>query len=175
MSTLHLTVGLPGCGKSTTARAWVAEAPQWRARVNRDELRAVLHGTSVHGARWQEDQITAAQHAAAAALLASGVDVVVDDTNLHPEHRDALAALAQTQGADVSTWDMTDVPLDVCLARNAFRPAAEQVPEDVVRKMAATLEREQAPRPVSILHDHPTDPDGDDTPPATPGAAAMPA
>lgn len=139
MPTLHLTIGLPGCGKSTTARAWVAETPQHRARLNRDELRLLMHGVAAHGDRWQEGQITAAQHAAAAALLAAGVDVVVDDTNLYPEHRDALAALAQTQGADVQLWDMTDVDLETCLARNAFRPAAEQVPEDVVRKMATAM------------------------------------
>jgi hypothetical protein len=41
---LVITRGLPGCGKTTRARAWVAEDPSRRVRVNRDDLRTMLSG-----------------------------------------------------------------------------------------------------------------------------------
>ena len=42
MITLLLTRGLPASGKTTFARAWVAESPTDRARINRDDLRNVF-------------------------------------------------------------------------------------------------------------------------------------
>ena len=42
MTNLIITRGLPGCGKTTYARAWVAEDREHRARVNRDDIRAML-------------------------------------------------------------------------------------------------------------------------------------
>src|SRR5690606_37039705 len=95
MPQLVLTVGLPGSGKSTWARKWVAEDPAGRARVNRDDLRAMLRGELVWRDPDLEAQVTVAQHAAVAALLGAGVSVVVDDTNLAPERLDLLARIGQ--------------------------------------------------------------------------------
>jgi len=77
MSRLIVTYGLPGSGKTTKARAWVAENPGHRARVNRDDLRAMAHA-SVYLGRETEDQICAVVNASIAALLRHGVDVPIE-------------------------------------------------------------------------------------------------
>ncbi len=95
MPTLIITIGLPGSGKSTWAKAWVGEDPARRARVNRDDLRAMLHGGRV-GTAWQERQVTLAQHAAVRALLLHGFEVMVDDTNLVAKHRQQLGRVSKS-------------------------------------------------------------------------------
>jgi|SRR5690606_32096562 len=136
MTQLILTVGLPGSGKSTWAREWVAEDPAHRARVNRDDLRTMLRGELVWGDRDLEAQVTAAQRAAVAALLEAGVSVVVDDTNLNPARRGALISIGQAAGADVVIHRM-DTPIEECIRRDALRPPHQRVGEAVIRRLAA--------------------------------------
>lgn len=134
MPVLVITRGLPGCGKTTRALAWVAEDPVRRVRVNRDALRHMMHGGRL-GTRAQEKQVTVAQRASVAALLAAGLDVVVDDTNLPDQHARALVDLGRAAGARVEVWDMRDVPLPECIRRDAQRDPADQVGERVISEM----------------------------------------
>lgn len=136
MTQLVLTVGLPGSGKSTWAKQWVAEDPARRARVNRDDLRAMLRGQLVWGDRDLEEQVTAAQRATVRALLATGISVVVDDTNLNPARRNALVSIGQAAGADVLIHRM-DTPVEECIRRDALRPPHQRVGEAVIRRLAA--------------------------------------
>lgn len=133
MTELIITRGLPGSGKSTWARQWVTEDPAHRAEVNRDLLRIMLHG----GYADAETQVTAASHASIAALLSAGVSVVCSDTNLPQRHARDLARIAARAKADLDVRDLTDVPLETCLARNAARADKEPVPEGVIREMHA--------------------------------------
>lgn len=135
MPTLAYTWGLPGSGKTRAARDWVAENPAARARVNRDDFRDMLHGGWL-GTEAQEQTVTAAQHDTIRVLLGAGLDVVVDDTNLVPEHRAALEQLAADCGATVEVWDLTAVPVETCLDRNNSRPPDQQVPEQAIWNMA---------------------------------------
>jgi tRNA uridine 5-carbamoylmethylation protein Kti12 len=128
-ATLIITRGLPGSGKTTRAKAWVAESPLSRARVNRDDLRAMAHGGFVRAER----QITAIRDAAISALLTLGVDVVCDDTNLPGRHAQELRRLARSAGAGFEVWDLTDVDLEECIRRDADREA--MVGEEVIRDM----------------------------------------
>jgi predicted kinase len=136
MNTLIVTRGLPASGKSTRAIAWVAEDSEHRARVNRDLLRLMMHGRRM-GDRPHEDAVTVAAHAAIAALLQTGRDVVVDDTNLNPNVMENLGCLALAAGAKLVVWDMTDVTVDECVRRDLMRPPAQSVGEDVIRGMHA--------------------------------------
>ena len=132
MSTLYITRGLPGSGKSTWARAWVAEDRAGRARVNRDDLRSMLHDGVWQG-QATEGQIVAARDTLFLSLLRRGVDVVCDDTNLPQRTARDLANLARGAGADLRVRDFTDVPVDVCVARDRARDRT--VGEDVIRDM----------------------------------------
>jgi predicted kinase len=130
---LLITRGLPGSGKTTWAKAWVTEDPDHRARINRDDTRSALHGG--HRGRATEDQVTIATHAAITALLASGTSVISDDTNLVPDHAFQLQLLAARAGVRARLVDLTSVPLDLCLSRNASRTNASRVPEEYIRAM----------------------------------------
>lgn len=141
--TLVVTIGLPGSGKSTAAAQWVAADPARRARVGRDGLRMTMHGPDApHGERWLEDQVTLVQDAAILALLRAGISVAVDDTNFRQEYVQRLEDLAARAGARVEIWDFRDVPVEVCVARDAARPPHQRVGEARIREMAEQLSRE---------------------------------
>lgn len=135
---LVITVGLPGSGKTTRARAWVAASPSTRKRVNRDDLTRMMIGgwcfTPQHQAA-----LSLLQHTAVRALLLSGFAVVCDDTNLRPQYRQPLEAIAAECGVPLEVWDLTSTPLSVCIARDAERGrrGGHQVGPDVIRDMHA--------------------------------------
>jgi predicted kinase len=134
MSKLIITRGLPGSGKSTFARGWVAEDPVGRAEVNRDYLRRMLHdGTHIHGFNGTEASVTAVLDAAIKSLLRKGIDVVCSDTNLPQRVARDLSNIAMIVGAEFEVQDFTDVPLDLCLERDALRDPS--VGAEVIRGM----------------------------------------
>lgn len=130
MTTLVLTRGLPSSGKSTWARGWVAEDPEGRARVNRDDLRMLMFGAYVLPAS-QENAVTAAQRSAVDALLRAGRDVVVDDTNLSAKTVRGWYSVADAAGAEVVFSDM-ETTLEQALAWNSGRD--KSVDESVIRR-----------------------------------------
>jgi len=140
MPTLTITRGLPGAGKTHWARAYVAEDPAARVRVNRDNLRSMLHNgahivpNAAGNATGTEPSVRAARNALIRTLLDRGLDVVCDDTNLPQRSARELRALAQMHGAEFAVHDLRDVPLETCLERNAARPG-RQVPEHRIRQM----------------------------------------
>ncbi len=127
--TLTITRGLPGSGKTSWARRQVGHV-----RVNRDELRRMLHGGPLFTDR-AERQVTIVQRATIEALLRAGVDVICDDTNLRARTVRDLTALARSCGADVVVRDFTAVPVEVCVARDAARLPPDHVGERVIRAM----------------------------------------
>lgn len=139
MTTLKITRGLPGCGKTTFARNWVSLDREHRARVNRDDLRTMVDdGAWVKGVT--EPRILAARDGAILALLRKGVDVINDDTNLPQRTVRDLAKLAKRAGAKFEVIDMTDVPLETCIERDSYRAKAlgdekNPVGEEVIRDM----------------------------------------
>lgn len=124
--------GLPASGKTTLARQWV-EAKESRARVNRDDLRAMMHD-GVYSPE-NEEQIVAARDDIIGALFDLGVSVVCDDTNLKPQAFDDLTELAFTYAVPLRVWDLTAVPVDECVERDKNR-ASGRVGEEVIRGMA---------------------------------------
>lgn len=111
MTELVVMVGLQGCGKST----WVAgHLAGTHAVVSKDQW---------PNARRRERR----QRRLVDELLAAGRDVVVDNTNPSPDERAPLIAIARAHGAVVRAV-YVDVPLPVCLDRNAARTGRARVP-----------------------------------------------
>ncbi|GAA0801971.1 phosphatase domain-containing protein [Spirilliplanes yamanashiensis] len=130
MTRLLITRGLPASGKTTFAR----KLQPGVVRVNRDDLRRMLHGGRLF-TQWAEGQVTAAQRASVEALLRAKTDVIVDDTNLRGRTVRDWAELAARFHASFEVHDFTDVPLDECLRRDAVRPEDDRVGEDAIRRM----------------------------------------
>src|SRR3982751_4405733 len=130
MTRLLITRGLPASGKTTFARKLQPQV----VRVNRDDLRRMLHGQRLF-TQWAEGQVTHAQRATVEALLRAHADVIVDDTNLRARTVREWAEVAARCDATFEVHDFTDVPLQECIRRDADRPAEERVGEDAIRRM----------------------------------------
>jgi predicted kinase len=130
MTRLLITRGLPASGKTTFARKLQPRV----VRVNRDDLRRMLHGERLY-AQWSEAQVTHAQRATVEALLRAHTDVIVDDTNLRGKTVREWAEMAARLGATFEVHDFTDVPLQECIRRDRERPADDQVGELAIRRM----------------------------------------
>jgi predicted kinase len=126
---LIVTRGLPAAGKTTRALRWVAEDPDHRARVGSDEIAAMLHPQvmlnhdTAYGPQYAlREQLVV--NAAIEVLLRSGIDVVCDDPFLLPHYLGAVRELAERCGAELVIWDMTDVDVKECIARDERRGRA---------------------------------------------------
>jgi predicted kinase len=131
---LIITRGLPGAGKTTLARAWVKEDPGHRARVNRDDIRAMLHdSTFIKGVT--EQPVIATRDALIMTLLGRGLDVICDDTNLPQRTARDLRNLATRAGTEFDVWDMTDVDFTTCYKRNLNRTDKDPIALGVMNDM----------------------------------------
>ena len=117
MSTAIVFCGLQGSGKSTYFAQRFART---HVRLNLDMLRT----------RNREDVLL---HA----CLAVQQQFVADNTNPTPSQRARYATHARSSGFAAVECYWFDTPVDVCIARNATRPAGEQVPEIAIRGTAA--------------------------------------
>lgn len=135
MTTLTATRGLPASGKTTYAKELLGIVRTGTlARVNRDDIRTMLHNGAPH-LPVTEQQVTVVQHGAIESLLRSGVNVICDDTNLRARHLRTLAEIAWKCGAEFKVRDFLTVPLETCLERDAAR--GDSVGEVVIRSMHA--------------------------------------
>jgi len=129
---LIITRGLPASGKSTAAIAWVNADPDWRARMNRDDLRSMAHGRWL-GTPSQEAIVSGAQHAGVRTALSHGTSVIVDDTNLYTRDVTLFEKIAAEMEADFEIWDFRGAPLQRCIDWDAQRDVHDRVGEEVIR------------------------------------------
>ena len=149
MTRLLITRGLPASGKTTFARKLQPRV----VRVNRDDLRRMLHGERLY-TQWAEGQVTHAQRATVESLLRAHADVIVDDTNLRNKTVRDWAELAARLGAQFEVHDFTDVPLEECIRRDVSRPESDRVGEEAIRRMHARyLAGRNLPLPVPYIPD----------------------
>jgi predicted kinase len=130
------TKGLPGSGKSTWVAKFLRDNPG-SVRVNKDEIRARLHGSVYTPSN--ELVVEAERDELVLAALRRGLDVVIDDTNLNPKHIERIHELAceffDESGVEIEVieQDFTGVSLEMCIRRD--RKRANSVGEDVIRDM----------------------------------------
>ena len=133
MSELYITIGAPGCGKSTKSAQIAAENPKL-VILNADELRG-LYGCG----EW--DQTVSAQafdfiQKAANVLFRQGFSVLVDVTSKDKRARAEFLSIAAKYKARTIALCF-DTPLAVCQARNAAR--SRVVPADVVSRIFSQI------------------------------------
>jgi len=154
MTEIVVMRGLPASGKSTWAKAWYWQAPELRARVSRDDIRAqVFDAVDERYAPYflqsdlheKEEVVTALEDRTVKALLATGKSVVIDATHIRRSYISRWADLASRTGSAFSV-KLIDTPLDICLERDAARPfpVGEKVIRDMHQRLKSAL-REPVP------------------------------
>lgn len=142
MKQVILTKGLPGSGKTTWAKQFMAENPGEYKRVNKDELRAMIDA-----GKWSRDSekfILMIRDTIIQFAMMSGLSVIVDDTNLSPKHEAQIREMVRIHNQDLmvlgkkTTYefeikDFTDVLVEECIRRDLLRSAS--VGEKVIRDM----------------------------------------
>ncbi|WP_158240404.1 AAA family ATPase [Mycobacterium hubeiense] len=133
--------GLPAAGKTTWAKAWRDVDPRRRVIVNRDQIRLELFGRYRLLDDQQEGAVTDLEVGLAERALRDGKSVVVDDTNLEPQHLAVWTSLADGHRVPYRIHTI-ETPLAECLRRNRRRAAAggRFVPEDVIENMSQIAE-----------------------------------
>lgn len=137
-----LTVGVPGCGKSTLADKFVS---QGFVQVERDLLRMKLYGTW-YSKGVDEKRITHVHEGLIRDALLAGQNVFVSDTNINPVTRDHLIKFGSSFGAEIQVIHVAPyMLLDDLIERNAYRAdQSKVVPIGVVQQMY-TMYRDQFP------------------------------
>jgi predicted kinase len=129
------TIGLPGSGKTTWADEQVRSDDTGNLTVvNRDHIRAMLR----RPVSADEKLVTDVQYASIQACLKAGKSVIVDDTNLNPEHLASLSAFSHTQVKNftVCAWFL-HVPPSECVTNDLKRPEEHQVGSHVIYDLYA--------------------------------------
>ena len=129
--TLTMMKGLPASGKTTWARGVVAKSDGRCKRVCKDDLRDMLDA-----GLWSEENeehVLKVRDNLIKMFLEEALDVIVDDTNLHPKHERRLREIAGDRRATFQVRDFTYVPLEECIRRDAKRDRS--VGPKVIRSM----------------------------------------
>jgi predicted kinase len=124
-----LTIGLPGSGKTTWYKRRGVQP------LSSDMLRTILFD-DITDQRYQGLVFSTLRSLLRARLIAKMPWNYVDATNLSPHERRQWIKMAKSFGYEVQAV-FFDVPLAVCLERNAKRD--RQVSDDVMHKMAERL------------------------------------
>lgn len=133
--------GLPASGKSTWAKEFIKGKKDW-VRVNNDELGAMLFGETF--AEGRSDTIDRVRKLFIEESMLKHLNIVVDNTNLHPKHEEYLRKLVSEHNDteqyrpkpelyEFDLKDFTGVPVKECIIRNRKRD--NPVPEKVIYSM----------------------------------------
>lgn len=132
MAKLTITRGYPGSGKTT----W-ADSQASSVRISRDDLRKSLFGTFTGLTGSQEMDVSRAQKAQVTALLAAGINVIVDDTNLKMTVARDWADIAHRTSSEFECKDFL-VSAEECISNDhsRFTSGGRSVGEEVIRSFA---------------------------------------
>ena len=132
MKQIVLILGIPGSGKTTLAQRLIGKG---HVVLNADSIREELFGDAT--IQTGSEQVFEIFFSRLDEHLAAERNIVIDNTNTNPRHREQIINRARAAGyEDIQLW-VLDVQLEICLERN--RQRNRNVPEDIVTKMHGTL------------------------------------
>jgi predicted kinase len=147
-STLIVTLGPPGCGKTWDADKWVAEDPR-RDHVSKDAMRVQLgvYGDRDSNSSEVEQRVWQRELLAVQLALAIGRSVIVADTCQEQAAMNQWEQTARRYGAHLVVWDYRDRPLALCIAQDGARAAAggRLVGAAAIRRVAARCAQVRIP------------------------------
>lgn len=127
---LHITIGVPGCGKTTFAEK-MFRTDQVDVVLASDQFRLMLWGDQRDVSR--DRVMWEVFYASLEALLDCGLRVLVDATNVKAEYRKQLVGVSYAADAKRYSYSFENVSFDECRRRNAARP--DPVPLEVMHSM----------------------------------------
>lgn len=152
-----LTRGIQGSGKSTWAKAWVAEDPEHRIRINNDDLR------NMFGVYWipsREDVVTKAKKEIAVYAMDKGYDIVIDNMNLNPKEIQYWETVVNYHNGymgkeikyEIEFKDFF-IPIEECIRRDAVRsnPIGEKVIRDTWKRYKHFIQTSEVEKYVGNL------------------------
>lgn len=141
MAKIILCRGIQGSGKTTWAKQWVLEDPEYRVRFNNDDIRNML------GKYWvpsREYLVKDLKDTFLCSSMYCGFDIVIDNMNLNPReleyYNKVLSDWNNPEGTvpdvvktkyDIEFKDFF-TPLEECIERDSKRP--NPIGEEVIRK-----------------------------------------
>jgi len=120
MNKVILTQGIQGSGKTTWAKAWVAQDPERRIRINNDDITAMWGQPFGTPGLYKRLKLTRIYMLSIAMI--SKLDIVIDNMNLSNSSLKEIMELVEDTDYVIEYKDFTKVPLEVCIARDAMRP-----------------------------------------------------
>lgn len=137
-----LTVGAPASGKTTWAKQWCKDNPNW-LNICRDDIRFSLGPAdgweSYKFKKSFEDTVTKIQYGMFESAAKGGKSIVVSDTNLSEKTRNSLMAVLSSLGFDVEV-KVFDVPLEELWERDKYRGDRAVGREVIYRMYRAMLD-----------------------------------
>lgn len=126
---VKILIGVPASGKSTWSTNFVKSNPNW-VRINRDDFRFMLKDMPVCEPKI-ESLINNLQDNAILSALGSGLNVIIDNTNLKQSYINHFIDL--TNHLATIEFQIFDISLGKAIERDKLR--TKKVGEDVIKKM----------------------------------------
>ena len=159
---LILTRGIPGSGKSTWAKAWVAEDPEHRIRLNWDDMRNMM-GPYWVPSREPINKFMLWSGINSAAYCTRPYDIVIDNMNLNPkdwkQYEDWIVTYNQSLNSEETktqyVLEFKDffTPVEECIRRDAMRsnPIGEKTIKDIWRRYKHFIQTHEVEKLVNNL------------------------
>lgn len=147
-----ITIGLPGCGKTT----YVRDHFNSYFNINLDDIRSLYCPECLLDWRVFDFEKYGAEVVYKMELLLEEVldnksSFVVSNTNLNLRRLDDMLRRIRLAGYSITIIDFTQMPLEKVLQRNKSRPTRLVVDETVIINMLARLEAKEALGTVSSI------------------------
>jgi len=129
MQEIIFCVGLPGSGKTTWAKQFCLDNPNY-VRINKDDLRILLGNPKY--SRDFEDLVLNIEREMGLAILWTGKSLIVDDTNFSKIHYKYWKRISDIKGISF-TEKYFDTPVEECIRRDSEREKSVGI--DVIMNM----------------------------------------